>query len=93
VQQQHPHRRTPTARSTTTAGAPPVNSQFNIVMASNLSNPDDVNSRQQSPGGTGTLTINDLNQLADGSFLAQYGLRISNGGGGTVIGTGAGKWT
>ena len=73
-------------------GSFPVPGQFNILLSTNLGNPNAVNAQQYNPVGTGTCTIDTLDQLVDGTYLAEYSFSISNGAGGTIIGSGVGTW-
>jgi hypothetical protein len=42
--------------------------------------------------GTGTATIDAIDQLSDGTFVVQYSFSIQNGIGGTLFGNGAGQF-
>jgi hypothetical protein len=46
----------------------------------------------QNVAGTGTLSIDVLNQLIDGTFVAQYSFSLDSGTGGKITGSGLGKW-
>lgn len=64
--------------------------QFQLTLMVNLSDPD--HSLQRAPGNSGTLTITSVAQLSSGAFLTQYSFSVSNGAGGTIIGSGVGRW-
>ena len=51
-----------------------------------------MNSTQYAPGTAGTLRINALTAFPNGSTLAQYSFTITNGGGGTIGGSGVAVW-
>lgn len=68
----------------------PTAGQFVLSLYANLNDPG--NSALSAPGNTGTLTITSVSALSDGSFVAQYSFSISNGGSGTINGTGVSKW-
>jgi hypothetical protein len=70
----------------------PIAGQWVLILDTNLSNPDDPNSNQRSPDGNGTLTIESLDPLSDGSSLAHYSFSIDSGGGGMIVGSGAATW-
>jgi hypothetical protein len=73
-------------------GAPMINAgEFTLLLDTNLVNPGDPNSRQYTVVGTGTFTIDTLTQLTDGTFLADFSLRIVNGSG-SLVGSGTGTW-
>ena len=74
------------------SGSFPVPGQWNLLLSTNLNNPDDPNSSQRNPVGTGTLTITSLAKLSDGTFVAHYSFSILNAAGGTIIGSGVGTW-
>ncbi len=63
---------------------------FQVLMHQNLSDP--ANSTQWVVGTTGTLKIDALDQLSDGTFVALYSFNLSNGSGGTIVGSGRGTW-
>jgi hypothetical protein len=71
-------------------GQPATASTFQVILASNLN--DVENSQQYAPAGTGTLTINTLGQLLDGTNVAQYSFTMSNGTGGLITGSGTARW-
>jgi hypothetical protein len=73
-------------------GVQPVAGQFGFLLDTNLSDPGAPGSSQQIPIGTGTCTIDLLEKLSDGSFVAHYTFTISNGAGGTISGGGIGTW-
>ena len=70
----------------------PVPGQFNILLAVNQADPSAVNSLQLNPIGPGTCRIDTLGFFANGKFYAEYSFNISNGGGGTIIGSGVARW-
>ena len=74
------------------SGSFPVPGQWNLLLSTNLNNPDDPNSSQRNPVGTGTLTIDSLNPLSDGRVVTGYSFSIDNGGGGTIRGSGVATW-
>ncbi len=71
------------------SGASVANGKFDMLLASDPSNP---NSSQYDPAGTGTCTINVLGQFSTGVHYAQYSFSIINGAGGTIVGSGIGRW-
>lgn len=72
-------------------GSLPAAHQFQLILSSDLNNVD--NSGANIATGTGTLAIDALNQLQDGTFVAQYSINITNSAGGTIVGSGVGNWT
>ncbi|MEO7358829.1 MAG: hypothetical protein ABI120_00775, partial [Gemmatimonadaceae bacterium] len=67
--------------------------QFEFILSSNQSDPDDDNARQRGPVGTGMLKFDTVNRLADGTWVADYSFTIANAGGATIVGVGAARWT
>lgn len=68
----------------------PAAGQFVLSLSVNLSDPE--NSIVTAPGNSGSLTLTSVTQLASGTYLAQYTFSISNGTGGTIAGSGVGRW-
>ena len=71
-------------------GQPPSSGTFQVLMHQDLSDP--ANSTQSAIGTTGTVTIDAVDQLSDGTFVAHYSFSIGNGAGGTMVGSGIGIW-
>ncbi|MGH7592667.1 MAG: hypothetical protein ACRELE_02280, partial [Gemmatimonadales bacterium] len=77
--------------ATTVSGQPPTPGQFRVTL-----DPDQVNPTNTvyGPDATsGTLTIDSLVQTVDGVFVAHYSFRVQNNAGGTIMGSGVGRWT
>jgi hypothetical protein len=68
----------------------PTAGQFVLSLAVDLSDP--LNSPTLAPGSHGSLTITSKSTLSDGSFTVAYTFSVSNDIGGTISGSGAGKW-
>ncbi len=66
---------------------------FQFVLAKNQADPDDPNTNQYVPPGTGTLKFDSVGRLANGTWIANYSFAITNSGGGTIVGAGAARWT
>jgi hypothetical protein len=66
--------------------------QFQFDVSNNLINPDDPSADLGAPTGTGTLTANAIGQQTNGEWLMQYTFQITGSSGGSVTGTGIGKW-
>jgi hypothetical protein len=74
------------------SGSFPVPGQWNLLLSTDLDHPDDPNSSQRNPVGTGILTIDSVEPLSDGNYLVGYSFEIDNGGGGIISGSGAATW-
>ncbi|HEY3934349.1 MAG TPA: hypothetical protein VGL65_06980 [Gemmatimonadales bacterium] len=66
--------------------------QFQIDVSTNLINPNDSNASYGAPVGTGTLTVNAISQQNNGEWILHYAFQVIADSGGTIIGTGVGKW-
>ncbi|HEY4320701.1 MAG TPA: hypothetical protein VGM77_05915 [Gemmatimonadales bacterium] len=71
-------------------GILPSANQFQVVLSQDLGRPD--NTFKSPPVGGGTVVIQSVVQLSDGTYVFQYTLSLSNGTGGTIIGSGVGRW-
>ncbi|MEO5798924.1 MAG: Ig-like domain-containing protein [Gemmatimonadales bacterium] len=68
----------------------PTAGQFQLALSQNQGDPS--NSPIFTPGNAGSLRLDTVERLSDGSFLASYSFTITNGAGGTITGSGVGKW-
>ncbi len=66
--------------------------QFQVDVSTNLINPNDPGATFGAPVGTGTLTVNAISLRDNGEWLLQYAFRVVAESGGTISGTGVGKW-
>ncbi len=66
--------------------------QFQFDISNNLINPGDPDADLGAPTGTGTLTVNAIGQQTNGEWLMQYTFQVIGTDGGSVSGTGIGKW-
>ncbi len=63
---------------------------FQLTLATDQSDPDDVDSKQNAMGDTGTLTISKVSPLSNGRTAFNYTFSVSRTAGGTVTGSGTG---
>lgn len=63
-----------------------------MTLATNLGDPADPNSLQRAPAGNGTLKVDQMDRLPDGTLVMHYSFSFANGQGGTIIGSGVGTW-
>jgi hypothetical protein len=76
--------------STTLVGQVATIGQFRLVL-----DPDPVNPTNTVYGQDatyGTVRIDTLGQLTDGTFVANYSFNVGNNGGGTISGSGTARW-
>jgi hypothetical protein len=66
--------------------------QFQVVVSTNLINPNDPDASMGAPDGTGTLTVNAISLQDNGEWIMLYTFEVVADTGGTIIGTGTGKW-
>ena len=71
-------------------GIRPTSGDFQLFLSPDLNDP--VNTGQRGPVGTGKLTLDFLGQLANGTYVTAYSFHVENDSGGTIIGTGVGRW-
>jgi hypothetical protein len=76
----------------TPRGAATKLGDFALLLATNLNDPADDNSAQYTVWGSGTLTVESVGILADGTHVARYKFDIVGPLGGTIGGTGVARW-
>jgi hypothetical protein len=64
--------------------------EFQLTLAQDLRDP--ANSAAFAPTGTGSLKIDRISKLTDNTFVAEYSFNVANGAGGTITGSGVGRW-
>ncbi len=75
--------------SKTVVGTYPMPGQFGVSIAPDQANPLNY---LQAPIGTGTLYIDAVSQMSDGTWVAHYQFNLLNSTGGTVAGSGVAAW-
>lgn len=71
----------------------PTTGTFQFLLSNNQTDADAAGARQYAPAGTGTLKFDDVSRLADGTWVVNYSIKITNAAGATIVGTGAARWT
>ncbi len=71
-------------------GSRPTSGDFQLFLAPDLNDP--ISTGQRGPVGTGKLKLDFLGTLANGTFVTAYSFHVENDSGGTIIGTGVGRW-
>lgn len=66
--------------------------QFQFDISTNLANPADPDATIGAPPGTGTLTVTAIGQQNNGEWIMEYAFVVNASSGGTISGTGTGKW-
>lgn len=64
--------------------------RFTLSLSQDLNNP--ANSGIVTIGTSGNFTVSSVGQFTDGSFVANFSFSVGNGAGGTIVGSGVGKW-
>lgn len=73
----------------TVAGQLPAPGQFNVIMAPDQANPVNV---LRPPIGSGTLLIDTISQMSDGTWVAKYQFNVIVSNGATLSGSGVAAW-
>ncbi|MEO7999792.1 MAG: hypothetical protein ABI852_20230, partial [Gemmatimonadaceae bacterium] len=74
------------------AGTPSSLDTFQFLLSNNQMDADAPGARQSVPAGPGTLKLDNVSRLADGTWVVDYSFKITNAAGATVVGVGAAKW-